>query len=135
MATVLIVDDELPLRSLLAVVVREAGHTAMLAANGRQALELIGRQRPDLVLSDVMMPQVNGVALCRAIKQAAATASIPVILMSTAGTLWQGAGADAFLAKPFDIEDVEALLEHWLPKVESPAGAGVDEGVGANRRE
>lgn len=128
MATVLIVDDELPLRSLLAVVVREAGHTAILAANGRQALELIGRQRPDLVLSDVMMPLLNGAALCRGIKLAADTASIPVILMSTAGNvLWQGAGADAFLAKPFDIEDVEALLERWLPRDESPAVAGAGE--------
>lgn len=116
MATVLIVDDEMPLRSLLAMVVREAGHTAVLATNGRQALELIGRQRPDLVLSDVMMPLMNGVVLCRGLKLAAATASIPVILMSTAAnTPWQGARADAFLAKPFDIEDVEALLERWLP--------------------
>ena len=128
MATVLIVDDELPLRSLLAMVVREAGYTAVLAANGRQALELIGRQRPDLVLSDVMMPLLNGAALCRELKLAVDTASIPVILMSTAGNvMWRGAGADAFLAKPFDIEDVEALLERWLPKAESPAVAGAGE--------
>ncbi len=122
MATVLIVDDELPLRSLLAMMVREAGHTAVLATNGRQALELIRRQRPDLVLSDVMMPLMNGAALCRGLKLAADTATIPVILMSTVtNTPWHGTRADAFLAKPFDLDDVEALLERWLPRETSGA--------------
>lgn len=130
MATVLIVDDELPLRSLLATVVRDAGHTVLLASNGRQALELVGEQRPDLVLSDVMMPLLNGAALCRAIKLAADTASIPVILMSAVDDpLWHGAGAAAFLAKPFDIDDLETLLERWLPDNESNPAASVDSGV------
>ncbi len=121
MATVLIVDDELPLRSILAMMVREAGHTAVLAGDGRQAVELVRQQRPDLVLSDVMMPRLDGVVLCRGLKMAADTASIPVILMSAGtNTPWHGARADAFLAKPFDIEEVEALLERWLP-VDVPA--------------
>ncbi|MGI8914297.1 MAG: response regulator transcription factor [Chloroflexota bacterium] len=116
MATVLVVDDELPLRSLLAMVIRDAGHAVILAIDGSQALEVIGRQRPDLVLSDIMMPLLNGAALCRGLKLAADTASIPVILMSAAGNaLAEGTGADAFLAKPFDIADVEALLDRWLP--------------------
>ena len=86
------------------------------APSGRQALDLVGRQRPDLVIADVMMPVLGGAELCRRLKAEPDTAAIPVILMSAAGArpAW-AAGADAFIAKPFQLDAMEALVRHWLP--------------------
>ena len=115
MATILIVDDEQPLRELLADVLESGGHRVMMAGNGREALTIVARDRPDLVVSDVMMPLLNGVRLCRQIKDDPPTASIPVILMSSVGPrVVDGSGADAFLKKPFDLDEVETLVGRLL---------------------
>jgi DNA-binding response OmpR family regulator len=117
MATILIVDDEQPLRELLAEVLESDGHRVMVAGNGREALALVARDRPDMVVSDVMMPLLNGVTLCRHLKTDPSTASVPVILMSSVGPrVVVGAGADAFLGKPFDLDEVEALVRALLPR-------------------
>lgn len=116
MATILIVDDEQPVRDFLAVLLGDAGHRTLLAIHGRQALTLVEKERPDLVIADVMMPVLNGAELCRQLKTRGDTQGIPVILMSAAGPqVADGAGADAFLDKPFDLDDMEALVRHWLP--------------------
>ena len=117
MATILVVDDEEPVRQLVSLVLNEQGHRTLRAINGAQALEMIGNERPDLVLSDVMMPVLSGAELCRQLKADADTRSIPVILMSSAGALpTNGAGSDAFLDKPFSLEDLESLVRRWLPR-------------------
>ena len=116
MATILIVDDEQPVRDLLAAIFEDSGHRALPAINGRDALEILDQERPDLVLSDVMMPVLNGATLCRRLKAEPSTASIPVILMSAAGRqVADGSGADAYLDKPFDLDGMEALVRRWLP--------------------
>ncbi len=117
MATILIVDDEGPIRSFLAMLLEDAGHHTQQAINGAQALQLIEvGERPDLVISDVMMPVLNGTELCRRLKGSPQTRPIPVILISAAGPrAAEGAGADAFIAKPFDLDAMEALIEKWLP--------------------
>ncbi len=116
MATILVVDDEEPIRSLLAMVFEDGGHRVLQASNGQQALDLLGRERADLVLSDVMMPLVDGIELCRRLKAAPSTAALPVILMSAASR-WNSsdAGADALVAKPFMLDDVENLVQRLLP--------------------
>lgn len=115
MAVILVVEDEPALRRLLGMVLEEAGYRVLRATHGRHALELLAGDRPDLVLADVMLPVLDGAALCRRLKADAATAAIPVILMSAAGdAAAQGAGADAFLRKPFDLDAVEALVRRWL---------------------
>ena len=117
MATVLIADDEQPVREFLAELVEASGHRAVKAANGREALEVIQAERPDLVLADLMMPLLGGAELCRRLKADPSTASIPVILFSSAsrrpGVEGEGC-ADGFLAKPFDPEAIETLLRDWL---------------------
>lgn len=116
MATILIVDDEEPVRELLAEVLELAGLRAVKAMNGYRALELVRQDRPDLVLSDVMMPVLSGSKLCRLLKEEPSTASIPVILMSAAGhQVTDGTGADAYLDKPFELDQLEALVFQWLP--------------------
>lgn len=116
MATILLVEDEAPVREVLAMVLEDAGHTVVHAIHGRQALDLVAQQRPDLIIADIMIPVLNGTDLCRRLKAAAGTRPIPVILMSAAGAqLADGACADAFLEKPFDLERLEALVERWFP--------------------
>lgn len=116
MRTILIVEDEAPLRELLADILEDAGYRAQQAIHGREALALVEQERPDLVLSDVMMPVLNGAELCRLLKAQPSTASMPVILMSAAGPeTADGAGADAFVDKPFHLDELEALVRRWLP--------------------
>lgn len=116
MATILIVDDEAPVRDFLAQLLADAGHRTLQAIHGAQALQLVGTERPDLVIANIMMPVLNGADLCRRLKARADTTAIPVILMSSAGQRSaDGTGADAFIGKPFDLDAMEALVERWLP--------------------
>lgn len=122
MRTILIVDDEAPLRELLADIVEDAGYRAHQALHGREALARVEQERPDLVLADVMMPVLSGAELCRILKAQPSTAPIPVILMSAAGSaIAAGAGADAFLDKPFQVSELVALVRRWLPLERPPA--------------
>jgi two-component system phosphate regulon response regulator PhoB len=115
MATILVVDDEEPVRQLLAAIFADRGYRSLQARNGRHALEVLKGERPDLVLTDVMMPLLTGADLCRYLKKDPATRTIPVILMSAAGReVTDGSGADDYLDKPFHLAEVEALVEHWL---------------------
>jgi CheY-like chemotaxis protein len=113
--TILIVEDERPMRELLAEVLEDAGHRALQAIHGGHALELIAQERPDLVIADVMMPVLGGVALCHRLKADPRTRGIPVVLMSAAGPqVAREAGAEDFLDKPFGLDAVEALARRWL---------------------
>ena len=119
MATILIVDDEEPLRELLALLLTEAGHRTLQASHGAEALEIVARERPDLVVSDFMMPVLTGAELCRELKAMCGTPKIRVILMSSAGPqAANGTEADAFITKPFDLDSMEALVQRWCPPQE-----------------
>jgi two-component system phosphate regulon response regulator PhoB len=117
MVTILVVDDEEPLRQLLAGIFTDRGYRALQAYNGRHALELLQTEPADLVLTDMMMPQLTGADLCRRLKSGPETRGIPIILMSAAGrAVANGTGADAYLDKPFQLDEVEALVEQWLER-------------------
>jgi CheY-like chemotaxis protein len=115
-ATILIVDDERPIRELLADVLGGAGHGTLLAPHGREALAHLERARPDLVLTDLMMPVMGGAELCRRLRAGEATREIPIIVMSTLSA-WPADlyGADAGLDKPFDLDRLLALVDRWAP--------------------
>lgn len=115
MTTILIVDDEQPIRELLALVMHGVGYETVTASHGGDALAAVAASRPDLVLADVMMPVLSGLELCRRLKSEPTTRTIPVILMSAVRfDRARLAEADAFLAKPFDLNQVEALVERQL---------------------
>ena len=115
MAIVLVVDDEQSILNIVVEVIEEMGHQVVTALNGRDALLALGHACADLVLTDIMMPYVDGLELCRRLKSEEATAHVSVVLMS-AGT---GSGADTvpmdgFLRKPFALDELERVVRHAL---------------------
>lgn len=120
MATILVVDDERPVREFLAQALQESGHRVLEAYHGRHALKLLagaGTDRPDLVISDVMMPLVGGVELCRLMKADQSTARIPIVLMSAATPrAMAGVESDGFITKPFDLDVLDALIAQVLER-------------------
>lgn len=115
MATILVVDDERPVREFLSEALADAGHHILQALHGQQALAVLERARPDLVLSDLMMPLMDGRELCQVLKDDPATARIPVVLMTAAAPrVLEGARADAVLRKPFDLDALDAVIERLL---------------------
>lgn len=117
-ALVLIAEDEEPIAEALAMLVEDNGYTPLVATNGRQALELARARHPALVITDMMMPYLDGVQLIAALRQDAAKDGlppIPIILLSAAGLKRMlNAGADAILPKPFDLNTLEDLLHRFL---------------------
>jgi two-component system, OmpR family, response regulator VicR len=108
MPKILIVEDEQSIATLLCDALEDEGYTVLIARNGQDALDLLSVTRPALVLTDVMMPILDGLALCRAIQADPTYQAIPVIVMSAiAGALdSQGCRAIGFLKKPFDLQHV-----------------------------
>ena len=120
MATILVVDDELGIRALLSEILADEGHTIELAENAAQARACRERIRPDLVLLDIWMPDVDGVTL---LKEWAATSllTMPVIMMSGHGTIDTAVeatkyGAMAFLEKPITLQKLLRAVEQGLAK-------------------
>lgn len=112
---VLIVEDEEHIAEALAFLVEDAGYEARIALHGKAALAAIMTDAPDLVISDLMMPQMDGEQLLQALR-AQGKNTLPVILMSAAGRDHvANMGADATLEKPFEVTEVEALLHRFLP--------------------
>ena len=120
MATILVVDDELGIRALLSEILTDEGHSVELAENAVQARACRERQRPDLVLLDIWMPDVDGITL---LKEWGATAQLtmPVIMMSGHGTIDTAVeaikfGAMAFLEKPITLQKLLRAVEQGLAK-------------------
>ena len=111
---VMVVDDEPGIRLLVGTVVREAGHECLEAAGGHEALALFGRERPDLVVLDVMMPKMDGYEVCRRIREV--DANVPVLFLSARGDIVDKrmgftTGGDDYLVKPFDEEELVMRVE------------------------
>lgn len=112
---VLVVDDQEDNRQVLGLWLGQQGCSVHLAADGSEALRLLGLQPFDIVLTDMWMPQMTGAQLIAAMRADAAVAAIPIVLLSAAPglTAEQLRGADAFLAKPFAFERLRLLLERY----------------------
>jgi two-component system phosphate regulon response regulator PhoB len=111
MAVILIVDDEADMLCLLDLNLRLAGHETLLAANSEQVLRILNSRTPDLVLLDVMLPDVPGTEICRNLRADPRTANVPVILCSARSTeadrvAGLEAGADDYVTKPFSMREL-----------------------------
>ncbi len=118
MATILVVDDELGIRGLLSEILADEGHTVELAENAAQARSARERVRPDLVLLDIWMPDVDGISLLKE-WGAAGLLRMPVIMMSGHGTIDTAVeatkyGATAFLEKPITLQKLLRAVEQAL---------------------
>src|SRR5688572_11979980 len=109
--TILVVDDDLGLRHALVEALVDAGFAVEQASDGLMALRQIARQEPDLILSDVRMPHLDGIGLATTL--APHTPPIPIILMS-ATPLPYGC-AQPFMRKPFEVEALLTLIARTLP--------------------
>jgi len=116
MSTVLVIDDESPIVDLLVDIIEDRGLTALRASNGAEGLAIARTTHPDLIISDVMMPALDGYALVDALRSEPGLAHTTVILMSAAfprdGEHATDRLADGYLRKPFDIAIVEGLLDN-----------------------
>lgn len=115
---VLIADDTPEMRSLIAEILADHYHVATVA-DGAEAWEAVQKRLPDLILSDVMMPHVDGYELCRRIKENPATAAIPFVMLTAKADLTMkieglNRGADDYLVKPFSPEELRARVGSLL---------------------
>lgn len=117
MIKILLADDEKSLCHALGIILRDAGYEVFVAHDGREAVEVFGRERPDLAILDVMMPWLDGFEVCERIRET--SPDVPVLMLSAKGDIVDKKigfrlGADDYVVKPFDDEElilrVEALL-------------------------
>jgi CheY-like chemotaxis protein len=109
--TVLVVDDEPSIADLVEDVLDGAGYRVLRAANGRTALAVARRERPVLVLTDRMMPELDGFEFARRLRASPITRDIPVVLMSSTRPDRATMGDLPFLAKPFELDDLIDTVE------------------------
>ncbi len=132
--TILIVDDEAPIREMIAAALEMAGYHSLEAADSQTAHTMIVDMKPDLVLLDWMLPGVSGVELCRRLKRDELTAEIPVIMLTAKGEedhKIQGleAGADDYITKPFSPRELVARLKAVLRRA---TPLGIEEPIEVN---
>jgi twitching motility two-component system response regulator PilH len=119
MTTVLIVDDSPTLREVISQVLQSIGLAVVEAANGMEAQAKIEADAPDLVITDLIMPQMNGYDLCRWLKHDPNTKSIPVLICSTKDQEFDRywglkQGADAYITKPFQPPELVQTVKRLL---------------------
>src|SRR5262245_57945998 len=112
---VLVVEDQPYDRDLLVRVLRSDGHRVTAASSGAQGLVLLDEAKPDVVLCDVVMPEMNGLEFCRAVKHRPAASFLPILLVTgrtEQEDLLAGfdAGADDYIAKPIDFRELRARV-------------------------
>ena len=117
---ILIVEDNQDLRQLLQLQLEHGGYETILARSGKQAVEMAFTLEPDLVLMDIIMPEMDGLEATRMIRQNPKTRSMPILAI-TAGVSngikeeCSQSGCDDFIAKPFTIEQLASRIEILLP--------------------
>jgi two-component system cell cycle response regulator len=113
--TIIVAEDEPVNRELIQRLLEREGYRVLAARNGREAVDLAGEALPDLVILDVMMPEMDGMEACRLIKDDERTHDIPVIFLSAHGETEMkvsglGLGADDYISKPFEAEELIARV-------------------------
>ncbi len=117
---ILVVDDEPAVTDLLAYNLRKALYDVSIAADGREALHLAGEFQPDLILLDLMIPEVDGLDVCRALRK---TSDVPIIMITARGeetdrVVGLELGADDYVTKPFSVRELMARIKAVLRRVQ-----------------
>jgi len=118
MTTILIVDDEYLIADILGFALEDEGYMTVTASNGKKGLEVLARERPELVITDFMMPGMDGLEFAEAIREREDSKSLPILLMSGAQAARGRERPDLFKAvfdKPFAIDEVVAKIKELAP--------------------
>jgi len=120
---ILVVDDDPPSVKMISFLLQEEGYEVIAAANGVEALRLVEERAPDLIILDIMMPHIDGLEVCRRIRE---RSNVPIIFLSAKGetsdrVLGLDMGADDYLAKPFEPAELLARVRAVLRRTESGA--------------
>src|SRR3954453_3195534 len=118
-ATIVLVEDDPAVARMIADALDSSGYEVRHATTGSEAMALVRRTRPDLIVLDLMLPDIDGLVLCSALKQMAPT---PIVICSATpqkrdAVVALKLGADDFIAKPFDVDELEARLEAVLRRL------------------
>jgi DNA-binding response OmpR family regulator len=121
---ILIVDDEPSVTDLLAYNLRKARYDVVIASDGRQALRLAGEAKPDLILLDLMLPEVDGLDVCRELRK---STSVPIIMVTALGeetdrVVGLEVGADDYITKPFGMRELLARVKAVLRRARPESG-------------
>lgn len=127
MALVLIVDDDPFISRLVRLKVEQLGHTVEVAGDGEEGLRAVERVRPDLVLLDIMMPRMNGLEMCRRLRDTSYGHDVPVVMLTAKAQERDveagfAAGANDYLVKPFSPRELQARMNAILSRP-SPAAS------------
>lgn len=129
MAKILIVEDEQDLQQVLEYNLKQAGHEVLTAKLGGDALRLAREHHPDLVLLDLMLPDMSGTEVCKSLKESGPTRGIPVLMVTARGeeidrVVGFEIGADDYVVKPFSVRElllrVQAVLRRGKSEVPAP---------------
>ncbi|WP_420643958.1 response regulator transcription factor [Candidatus Leptofilum sp.] len=117
--SILVVDDEFEIRQLLTTMLTMMGYESFMAQDGLDALEKIPEYQPDILILDVMMPKMDGLTLCRKLRETAETAELPIIMLSGKAhqeAIQEGlkAGANRYLVKPMGLEELTRNIREVL---------------------
>ena len=124
-STILVVDDEPQLRRAMKATLTDLGYSVIESKSGEEALEVLRRDTPDLILLDLNMPGIGGLETCRAIRE---TSDVPIIVLSVRDTERDkvqvlDAGADDYVTKPFGIQELLARIRAAIRRVPSSGDA------------
>ncbi len=119
--TILLVDDEPNLRNAVKAYLEDSNFVVLTASNAHEAWQILQKSTPDLVISDIMMPQVNGYEFLQKLRQDPRFANLPVIFLTARGMTSDRiagykAGCDAYLPKPFDPDELVAIAENLITR-------------------
>ena len=117
---ILVIDDEPDILRVTSIRLKKLGYNVLTAVNGKQGLDTIRREKPDLVLLDLVMPFMNGAEVCEQIKNDKVLKHTPIILFTASGSAAitdekiKKFGADDYIIKPFEPEEFRAKVEKIL---------------------
>jgi two-component system alkaline phosphatase synthesis response regulator PhoP len=118
MAKILVVDDEPDILNVITMALEHVGHSVVAAEDGQAGVEMAKKEIPDLIVTDVRMPEMDGYELCQAIRATPELKHIPVLLLSVRGAdairLGFEAGASDYMIKPFSIQELTHRVAHLL---------------------
>jgi two-component system phosphate regulon response regulator PhoB len=135
MARILVVEDEADIRQILAYNLGQSGHEVLVAERGTLALSMARAERPDLVLLDIMLPDMSGLEVCRSLKTDTALRDVPVMMLTARSeeidrVVGFELGADDYVVKPFSVRElalrIQAVLRRGRPQSMPPAATEDD---------